>query len=193
MKAILIILTLILISCNSINNDSNITEGTLKDYYDFWDKINKDELHMASLAQDYYHAFGTNDQSTIQSALEKFQAAQKKGIELVLQKFPSGSIQFPFEQTGVESLVNIKSIYISGYSYPWTTADRNSFYITFEYELKKNELRYASIRAEFYDTRNDIINACNIELTKSGRTVIYVKPEIEFKKFLKIKIVSSEI
>ncbi len=179
--------------CSSNNNDSDIAEGTLKDYYDYWDKMSENELHMSSLAQDYYHAYGTNDQPTIKAALDKFQDAQKKGIELILKKFPSGSIQFPFEQQGVESLVNIKSIYISGYSYPWATAVRTSFYVTFEYELKKKELRYASVRAEFYDTRNDIINACNIALSKTGKTEIYIKPEIEFKKFLKVKIVTSEI
>jgi hypothetical protein len=179
--------------CSSNNNDSNISEGTLKDYYDYWDKINNEDLHLIAAAQEYYHAFGTNDQATIKAALEKFQAAQKRGIELVLQKFPKGAIQFPFEQSGIDAYVQMKSIYISGYAYPWVTAERNSFYVTFEYDYKKADLRFKSVRAEFYDTRGDIINACNLTLNKSGKTEIYMKPEIEFKKFLKIKIVSSEI
>ena len=44
------------------------------------------------------------------------------------------------------------------------------------------------MRVEFYDTHNDIINACNVPLNQSGKTEIYMKPEIEFRKFLKLKI-----
>ena len=184
--------TFISYSCSEASEDSQIAEGTLKDYYNYWDKINNEEIHLKELEQEYYNAFGTNDDAKINAALDKFKEAQKRGISRVMEKYPSGAIKFPFEQNVPVSLVELKSVYISGYSYPWATATRNSFYLTFEYNLKQPDVRFKTIRVEFYDTKDEIINACNIDLNKSGKTVIYIKPELEFKKFLKLKIVDSE-
>jgi len=188
-SVLLIIFPLLFCSCSyNNNNEAEITEGTLKEYYDYFEKINNEDLHLGQLAQEYYNSFGKNNEEEVKSSLLKFQEAQKKGTELILKKYPSGTIKFPFEQSGVEKIVDVKSAYISGYSYPWATADRHSFYITFEYTLKTTNYRYPTMRVEFYDTQNDIINACNVPLYKSGKSEIYVKPEIEFRKFLKLKI-----
>jgi hypothetical protein len=179
--------------CSTDEGNSNVTEGTLKEFYDYFDKINNDELHLNILAQEYYKSFGTNNQADINTALSKFQDAQKKGISMVLKKFPVGSIKFPFEQTALKQLTDVKSVYISGYAYPWPTAERLSFYITFEYNLKSSDFIYRTFRVEFYDTSDDIINACNVSIDKSGKTEIYLKPEQEFRKFRSLKIIDSKI
>jgi hypothetical protein len=189
---LIILFSFIFWGCISSGNNIE-NNGTLKEFFNYFDKIDKEELHYSDLGKEYSRAYGKNDASAIKAVEDKFAATHKRGIELVMQKYPSGAIQFPFEQTGTESYVQIKSVYISGYDYPWNTAYRNSFYLTFEYELKQTNFHYKSVRVEFYDTDGDVINACNVALNKSGKTTIYIRPEAEIRKFLNLKIVSPQI
>ena len=185
-------LSLLFLRCSGDDNNSSAIDGTLKDYYQYCDQIKQDELHFSELQQEYNLAYGKNDATAIKAVEDKFAATQKKGIELVLKKYPSGSLQFPFEENGISADVKFKSVYISGYSYPWSSADRNSWYVTFEYMLKRADFHFLSVRVEFYDTEGDLINETHIALNKSGKTTIYMKPESEFRKFLKLKIVSTQ-
>ena len=180
----------ILSSCNS-ENYTIVNQGTLKEFFDYFDKIDKEELHFNELNQEYSRAYGKNDAVAIKAAEDKFAETHKRGIELVLQKFPSGAIKFPFEQTGMESLVKMKLVYIiTGIM---QLVVQNSFYLTFEYDLKSIDFHYKSVRVEFYDTDGDIINACNVPLNRTGKTTIYIKPENEIRKFLNLKIVDPQI
>ena len=187
-KISFLLIAMVLYSCS--NNESNKSSETLplQPVYDYFDQINQTKYMFENL-NNKLNASKLKDNSNESNQITKdFGKSQSECIKDLETKFPVGSVQFPFEQNGSKDTVKITSVYLSGFSFPWSTATTICFYFTIEYKYNQGDIMFKSVPLKFFDNEGDVIYIRNIPANKEGKTRITVKAQIEFRKFAKIVI-----
>ncbi len=179
---------LFLQSCTSHSVNDNKIICPLQPIFEYFDQLDKTELHFNDLDYRLNDAKGKSKTEVVNSVTREFADAQNTCLEKLNAKFPSGSVKLPFEQTGLKDTIVFKSVYISGYAFPWTTATSVCYYFTFEYEFIKNDISFVNIHLTFYNSEGDILDICSISAYKSGKTQLLIKTQPSFIKFVKLTI-----
>jgi len=126
-----------LYSCNSDKSVKNSLALPLQPVYEYFDQINITKYKFDKL-NDMLNASRLKDKSNESEIIEKdFEQSHSQCIKDLEAKFPVGSVQVPFEQTGSKDTVSITSVYLSGFSFPWSTATSISFYFNIEYRYNQ--------------------------------------------------------
>ena len=184
----LFILILFLQSCGSNSDVKNIRYCPLQAPYDYFDQIDNTSFHFANLDYRLNSAKGKNQTDMVNAVTKEFETTHNECLKKLDEKFPSGSVKIPFEQTGEKDSVTVKSIYISGFGFPWETATTISYYFTVEYEILKKDIWFVPIPLKFVDLDGDIIYICDVPANTSGKSRFAVKTLQDFKIFTKILI-----
>lgn len=175
-------------SCQSTNQQQSAYSGPLRELFIHWDELSTHEFHIAEKDRNYNLALGLNDQQAIDRAVSDFATAHKGILDAIKQKFPVGTLKLPVEQSDVK-LVEVTNLAMADYMFPWNTATRLSFILSFDCKVK-NKLPITLVRFEFYDRDNDIIMSSNVAVGQSGKYQFEIRPEVEFYHFTKV-IVSA--
>lgn len=184
----LIFVLLFLQSCDNNKVNINSSIRPLQAPYEYFDQIDKDEFHFADLDAKLSEAQGKNNSDDIKECNRNFETAHNGCLKKLNEKFPVGSIQIPFEQLGSKDTVKVKSIYVSGFEFPWSTAIAICYKFTVEYELLKSDIWYAKVPLILLDTEGDVLSICHVPATVIGKTQFAVKAQASFRIFSKIII-----
>jgi hypothetical protein len=175
-------------SCGSNTTNNNSTTNPMQAVYTYFDEVSKNELHFTDLDKKLLDAKGENKTDEVNAITSEFEKVHEQCIKKMDAKFPVGSIKLPFEQVGSKDTLIVKSIYVSGFSFPWNTALSICYYFTVEYDIRKNDIWYAKVPLTFVDSEGDILNICNVPANTSGKSRFLVKTEDSFRMFSKIVI-----
>ena len=175
-------------SCGSNSVNESKTFCPLQAPYDYFDQIDKSDFHFTDLDYRLNDAKGKSETEKVDIVTKEFAEAQNSCIKKLETQFPIGSVKIPFEQLGGKDSVIITSAYISGFSFPWTTATSICYYFTVEYEIRNKEAMYISISLKYLDLEGDIIYMNNLQATSIGKSRFIVKAQPYFKYFTKLLI-----
>ena len=181
-------MTIVLHSCHSGQVNNSQVTCPLKAPFEYFDQIDQSDFHFADLDYRLNDAKGKNLTDKVDAITKEFATVQNACLKKLDEKFPSGAIKIPFEQIGSKDTVTVKSIYISGYSFPWNTATSICYYFTVEYDLANKDFWYPKLPLTFLDEEGDVLLICSIPADKSGKSKLLVKTQPSFMKFTKIII-----
>jgi hypothetical protein len=184
----LLLLLLFLQSCGSNSVNDNKADCPLREPYEYFDQLSQNEIHFADLDYRLNDAKGKNKTDVVNSVTKEFATAQEECLKKLEATFPVGSIKLPFEQIGSKDTLIVKSAYVSGFAFPWSTATSICYYFTIEYDLIKKDLWYAKIPLTFMDSEGDVLCICNVPANPDGKSQFPIKAQPSFIKFIKIFI-----
>jgi hypothetical protein len=175
-------------SCGSESKNKDKLELPLQAAYGYFDQLSQSEFHFEDLDHKLNTAKGKNNIEEIKSCTKEFEVLHTSCINKMEAKFPEGTLRIPFEQMQGKDTLTVKSVYLSGFSFPWNTAITICFYFTVEYELHKTDLWFVPISFKFIDREEDIIYACNLPANSSGKSKFLVNAQFTFREFKKLII-----
>jgi hypothetical protein len=175
-------------SCVSNNFNEEKSGLPLQEAYAYFDELSLNEFHFVELEHKLNVAKGENNIEEINACTKEFEVLQANCIKKMDSKFPVGSVKIPFEQVLGKDTLTVKSVYVSGFSFPWNTATTICFYFTVDYELLKKDLWFVPISLKFLDKEDDIINACNLPANSNGNLKFLVRAQFTFRDFKKLII-----
>jgi hypothetical protein len=184
----LIGIVLFLYSCKEGSKGKESDIKPLQPVYEYFDQLSNGEFHFAELEHQLNTARGKNNTDDINKYTKEFEDSHNLCIQKMGEKYPSGSVKIPFEQIHGKDTVTVNSVYVSGYSFPWSTSTTICFYFTVEYDVHKKDLVYIPLSLRFLDIDEDIIHFCHIPCNDSGKTQFLVKAQFTFRNFNKIII-----
>jgi hypothetical protein len=176
--------------CSCSNNSNNVKDSDrpLKAAYEYFDQLSEDEFHFVELDHKLNTAKGKNNPDDISKYTKEFEVSQASCIKKMEEKFPEGSVKIPFEQIQGNDTLTVKSVYVSGYSFPWGTATTICFYFTVEYDIHKKDLWFIPISLKFVDAEDDIINFLHLPANSSGKSRCLVRTQFTFRDLKKLVI-----
>ncbi len=177
---------LLLSGCNTVNTDQSPTNSPLEEPYAYFDQLSADEFKLEELEHDYLKAKGKNDKDGENAILKKIEESHAACIQKLEEKFPSGSVKIPFEQTGSKDSISITSVYVSGFTFPWNTARNISYYFTVEYTIHNKEAWNVPITLKYIDKEDDVIYINGFPANSSGKTRFVVRTQPSFRSLTKI-------
>ncbi len=182
----LVVVVSFLISCTSKQEDA-ISTGVLKKFFDVYDVKNSNEFHLTKTIDKLNGFYSSNNAEGITKTIAEIGVIHTKFLESMRKSFPSGQISIPFVQDKNKAFI-LKRIEIKDFYFPWNTAPILAFEITIKYDLLQLDIRYKSVRLEWYDTEGDILWGQSVSLNKSGETTFILRPERDFRKLDKVII-----
>lgn len=189
MKVIYITIMVVLLwNCTNSTTTKQQYDGSLKEFFLYYDDLTNQKYKIKNLESEYFSILGKGDKKLIDKYLNDFEKMHNSIISEVKKKYPEKTIQLPFEQQNI-TMVDVKSIYINSYQFPWNTATKLSYNIGFECN-KIDDTPLTLVRFEFIDMDNDIIMSSNVGVTANGTYQFEIRPEIEFFTFKKINIIT---
>ena len=162
----------------------------MHDFFTFSNKLTSEKYNLDEHNSKHSKAVGLNDEATIKQSLEKFHEMHNNIIKEIEEKFPLNTIKLEFEQLNNDQ-VDVSQIVISKYQFPWDTAIRLSYLISFDCKIV-NSKPVNMVRFEFHDTDNDIFLSSNTAVYQNGTYTFEIRPEIEFFNFQKIVVTVIE-
>ena len=184
----LFILFLLIQGCGNKTADNKKVFCPLQAPYEYFDQLSQTEFYFADMDYRLNEAKGKNKTDVVDSVTKEFDRNQKLCIQKLEAKFPTGSITIPFEQARARDSIVIKSAYVSGFEFPWTTATSICYYFTVEYDILRKDIWFLPIPLRFVDSENDIINMCTLSANSSGKSRFSVKAQPSFRIFTKLLI-----
>lgn len=182
-KILLILILTCLWSCNNSATIDYSYSGPLKKFFIDLDGLANDKYNLQEKNRQHTIAIGLNDKAAVDKALSEFKTAHQSIIDAMSLNYPLGSVQFPIEQSDLLP-GKISNLRITQYQFPWETATRLSFILSFDY-LKTMEKPMSLVRFEFYDNENDLFMSSNVSVEQSGTYSFEIRPEIEIFHFQK--------
>lgn len=188
MKYLMLFMTIMLLAgCGLVDQSqqSSSFSGPLTSFFEAGDKLIKDKK-LEELSEKYNRASIEGDETTKASVLASFESAQKAIIDQIAIEYPSGTVSLPIEQKDQTS-VSIKGLSISEYMFPWNTATKMSYRLSFDCTVNQNK-DLSLIHFDFYDADGDLFMTSNVSVFKSGNYTFEIRPEIEFFHFEKVVV-----
>jgi len=185
MKYLMLLMAIMLVSGCSFFDKSQQSlsfSGPLTKFFEESDKLIKDKK-LEELNEQYNRASIEGDENTKTSVLASFESAHKAIVEQIAIKYPSGTVSIPIEQKD-QTNVNIKGLSISEYLFPWNTATKMSYRLSFDCTVNQNR-DLSLVHFEFYDADGDLFMTSNVSVFKSGSYTFEIHPEVEFFHFEK--------
>jgi hypothetical protein len=186
MKRILLSLaTLAVVGCSLFDssNQKKQFSGPFADFFKEETRLTQDKYNLDDCNRAYSLAFGLNDETAKDKALKDFETAHKAIIEEISSKYPGGTLNLPIVQND-PSIVSVGRLYISNYMFPWNTATRLSYQLSFDCVVnQKKDL--SMVRFEFYDSDGDLFMTSSVSVIQSGTYNFEIRPEVEFFHFEK--------
>lgn len=188
MKYLMLFMTIMLLAgCGLVDQSqqSSSFSGPLTSFFEAGDKLIKDKK-LEELSEKYNRASIEGDETTKASVLASFESAQKAIIDQIAIKYPSGTVSLPIEQKDQTS-VSIKGLSISEYMFPWNTATKMSYRLSFDCTVNQTK-DLSLIHFDFYDAEGDLFMTSNVSVFKSGSYTFEIRPETEFFHFEKVVV-----
>lgn len=175
-------------SCGNEVIKENKTNHPLQAAYAYFDELDQSEFRFANLERRLNVARGANNVEESNAIVKEYKTAQTECIKKLETKFPAGTIQIPFEQIAAKDTLTVKSVYLSGFWFPWNTASIISLKFTVEYEVVKKDVWFAKVPVTFYDSENDILGIISAPCNETGKTMILVRANNPFRILSKVVI-----
>jgi hypothetical protein len=187
--SIAVIIMVLFSMCSSNVKKIEAVNMPLEAPFEFFDQINEKEFKLADLNYRLNDAIGKNKTELVTQLNQKFAKSHEACIQKLEQKYPAGTVQLPFKQLGKQDKVRVKSAYISGFAFPWSTATSICFYVSIDYEIMNRDMWFTALSLTFIDNENDVIYLCNLPLNLESNTERFiVKAQPNFRAFSNLEI-----
>lgn len=179
------LLIVTLLSCNQQKKEVSQFAGPLKEFFQLFDDLKK-EKEIDKLYSLNIDAVERGDEESRERIRKEFKLAHTDIVEKISKRYQINTVKLPFRQDD-KTKIDIQDIYISNYYFPWGTATRLAYDVSFKCVKKTNE-PLDMVRFEYYDVDGDIIISSNCVVSKSGTYKIKLWPDKDFFQFKEIEV-----